>query len=612
MGTNSINIGWNKYEVALLIDSYNYCVKGKSTRKDAIARLSKRLRRQMAKLGMSISETFRNENGITLQMSAMEYILTEGERGIPNHSRLFEEIAFIYKRDHVAFEKLVAIANIMYPYQIVEKVDIPPTPQAKHHGLLFEPPTKYINKKIKLLLEKYFPQGYRLESIIENKRFVKYYFRDYGISLTKDIEDINADIKACGIVHEKRVYLPDLMLSETKKKKLVDYICKTFDEGRHYIFYAVLFEIFHDDFLESNIYDEQMLEKYLDYINDGQWFFRKSFFTNIATEKPNILSEVIDYVKQQGKIVSEEEVISGLPFLPEQEVRSAFCEKGVGLIICGRKQRCHIDNFLISDDELKEIENVIKKAIEQYQYISLGELINDLKKLVPSFIENNEHFGDIALRNLLSTKLSDIFTFKGNVISDKCNPIKTEDAFKALAKREHFVLEDINSLADECGTQPNVYISSLLKYSVRINDNEFVSQNYIHFNIEKTDEVLGKIITKDFIPLQEFIFFTLLPDCGYTWNSFLIESYVYNHSKLFCLMHASMFNTTMALGSIVKKSAHIPDFESMVALSVIENNIRLNQDDIINHMCEKKYINRHRYKDTQKIIKKAMQLKSKQ
>ena len=92
MGSNSINIGWNKYEVVLLIEGYLKYQNSNSTRKEVISELSKRLRARMINLGMSISDTYRNENGIDLQMRAMEYVLTNGEHGMNHPPKIFVEI----------------------------------------------------------------------------------------------------------------------------------------------------------------------------------------------------------------------------------------------------------------------------------------------------------------------------------------------------------------------------------------------------------------------------------------------------------------------------------------------------------------------------------------
>lgn len=65
---------WNKYEAALLVDTYEKVAKGELARKVAVAKLSKRLRYRKIKNGIEVNEKYRNENGIQLQLSIMENI----------------------------------------------------------------------------------------------------------------------------------------------------------------------------------------------------------------------------------------------------------------------------------------------------------------------------------------------------------------------------------------------------------------------------------------------------------------------------------------------------------------------------------------------------------
>ena len=92
MTSPTLNIGWNKYEVVLLVDAYQRYLQEEWSRKDAVAILSKRLRARMQRLGSAVRETYRNENGISMQMSAIEYLFTDGQNGISHVSTLFREV----------------------------------------------------------------------------------------------------------------------------------------------------------------------------------------------------------------------------------------------------------------------------------------------------------------------------------------------------------------------------------------------------------------------------------------------------------------------------------------------------------------------------------------
>ena len=615
MGSNSINIGWNKYETAILIDAYVQVKEGKLLRKDAVAQVSKRLRERMLRIGTTISETYRNENGISLQMSAIGYAMGNDSNGISHVSNIFREIVKMYNEENDKFHQLLSIANAMYPKVLDVAHTVKPTQKVEPYfpklqdelkvSMVANAPARYTNNKIKHILETRFANGYRLGSHIETKKLLRYYLEEYGYELNMDMEDIDEDVKSCGIVHEKRVYLPSLMLEEDVKQELIKNIESSFNDGKDCIYYSVLFEDFHDSFLDNQIYDEKMLKEYLYYIGGNKWYFKPTYFSNKHNAEENILADVIGYVKEQGVAVSEDEVVEGLSHLPEQSVRRAFNERRTNLISCGRQTRFHIDNFVLSNEELSIVEEIIEKAINLSMYISFGELLEDMRSQVPSIIENNVIFTDIGIRKVIAIKLEDKFSFVNNLISSKENPISTEDAYRALAKREYFTNDDVNKLGYDCDSLPNVYIDLLLQYSIRINENEYVTKSKVSFDVNKTDEVLSRIITKDYIAINDIETLSVLPECGYPWTSFLLESFVFNHSELFRLLHAKYFSQTISLGGIVKKSSPISDFETMVAHAVIDDNITLKKDDIVNYMYDKGYIAQHRYKDAPKIIDKV-------
>ncbi len=105
------NIEWNKYETALLIDGYNIVVNGHASKKEVAMNISNRLRFS----GLKNNETYRNVNGIILQLGAIEFLMTDGAHGISHVSNLFREIIKLYKEDNTAFANLLKEANRRYP-----------------------------------------------------------------------------------------------------------------------------------------------------------------------------------------------------------------------------------------------------------------------------------------------------------------------------------------------------------------------------------------------------------------------------------------------------------------------------------------------------------------
>lgn len=75
----AIRIPWDDCEAAYLLYELIRVLNNEISRKEAIQLVSNTLRKRALKRGVLIDDVFRNINGITLQMSVMEYIYTDGK-----------------------------------------------------------------------------------------------------------------------------------------------------------------------------------------------------------------------------------------------------------------------------------------------------------------------------------------------------------------------------------------------------------------------------------------------------------------------------------------------------------------------------------------------------
>lgn len=611
-----IKIPWNKHEAVLLVDAYLKCCAGELPRTSAVAQVSKRLRDHMKRMGVPISEAYRNEAGISLQMSAIEYLFTDGACGISHVSNLFRDIVDLYRSDQEEFNALLSSAVVKYPLEEASSIKQSssytyPIPDETQASILEDGCTgKYVSRKLYDILLAKFPRGYRLGSYMEVSRLKDFYKKEYEEDLELDMKEIDADVKACGIEYEGRVYIPENMLPIDLREDLLRYISGFFDSGKgECIFYSVLFDAFHERFLDGKILSPSMLRQYLEFINMGPWYFSSDYFSITNGVKVDILREVVDYVKSQGGVVAEDEVVRGLVNFPEKDVRLAFDNRDANLISCGRNVRFHIDNFVLSQEELASIESIIRKAIKKYRYISFSELLKDIQTSVPTVASNNAVFGDLGLRNALAYKLAHKFSFTSNIISDFNNPIKAEDTFVELAKRERFTLDDISSLANDCGTIANVYIEVILQTAVRVEKELYVSKDQVSFDVEGIDAALMRFCTKDYIAFPDISTYSSFPDCNFQWNPFLLESYVAFYSKAFKLVHARYFGQKYVTGAIVKRGSSIKDFSTLAAYAVADSDFPLNKKDVLEFLADNWYIAQRRTEEIDTIIVKASQIR---
>ena len=85
----ALRIPWDIEEAVLMLDMLLKSIDGKLTRKEAIRQVSEKLRRRAVNRGITIDDIFRNENGITFQMSALEVAYTGIKTKLKQPTKLF-------------------------------------------------------------------------------------------------------------------------------------------------------------------------------------------------------------------------------------------------------------------------------------------------------------------------------------------------------------------------------------------------------------------------------------------------------------------------------------------------------------------------------------------
>lgn len=108
-----IRKSWDCYEVVQLIDSYyktQKCTSSKEKR-EMLMYLSYLLRKYAMMQGLEIDEKYRNLNGMILQLSHMEYVITNGKKGLPGSPKMFVEIFGVYQTNRAEYEKILGKAN---------------------------------------------------------------------------------------------------------------------------------------------------------------------------------------------------------------------------------------------------------------------------------------------------------------------------------------------------------------------------------------------------------------------------------------------------------------------------------------------------------------------
>lgn len=392
--------------------------------------------------------------------------------------------------------------------------------------------------RYKELLDKYFQKGFRMESSLDMKKLRRFYQEQYGAELSDEDDLVCQGISSVTILHDGKAYLPDSMLSQEKKEKLLQYIEDRFSSGCDAIYYGALFTEFEEAFQGERIYTPEMLKTYLSYINKGNYVLQRSYLAKDYTVQMNPEDDIREYLKEAAGPVEVERLAAELSYIPEQKIKFALSTNN-DFIWNATGEYFYEDCVHFSNSELEWISQFILDGIEERDFVTGNELVEAVEAHFPDIKEMYQWITPVGMRNVIGYKLNDRFSFNGNIISKYGEDLSMAEVYaKYCRKHSRFTLDELNVLKQELGS--TIYFDEIYANSLRISQNEFVSQDMAQFDVEATDEAIGRICTGQYMSLQEIRDFGTFPYAGYPWNEYLLEHFVANYSQKFMLLHIDL------------------------------------------------------------------------
>ena len=462
--------------------------------------------------------------------------------------------------------------------------------------------------RYKELLDKYFQKGFRMESSLDMKKLRRFYQEQYGAELSDEDDLVCQGISSVTILHDGKAYLPDSMLSQEKKEKLLQYIEDKFVSGCDAIYYSALFSEFEEAFQGERIYTPEMLKTYLSYINKGNYVLQRSYLAKDYTVQMNPEDDIREYLKEAAGPVEVERLAAELSYIPEQKIKFALSTNN-DFIWNATGEYFYEDCVHFSNSELEWISQFILDGIEERDFVTGNELVEAVEAHFPDIKEMYQWITPVGMRNVIGYKLNDRFSFNGNIISKYGEDLSMAEVYaKYCRKHSRFTLDELNVLKQELGS--TIYFDEIYANSLRISQNEFVSQDMAQFDVEATDEAIGRICTGQYMSLQEIRDFGTFPYAGYPWNEYLLEHFVANYSQKFMLLHIG-YSANVCAGAIVKQASSFKDFNDLLVDILANSNIVLDEDSALEYLRQQGYIARRRYSDIGRIVTEAKVVRSK-
>lgn len=463
--------------------------------------------------------------------------------------------------------------------------------------------TKSQEELIKEVLIKYFPKGYRYDYPRELALFRARWEELYHSSLSLDDEELEDLISYFCIEKNHKLFVPEVMISEEVRDKIFSYIDNCFNSGVKVIYYKVLFEHFYDELLGGLISDEKMLGKCICGLNNRRYGFWDNYISpNYRSYDPH--DDIKEYLVSCGAPAEKAEIFKALPYISKEIIEKTL--NNYLEFICNSKGMFfYIDCLSCSDDDKEAIIAIIQDSIDEKGFISSNELLERIKTEYPVFVENNFFITERGLRSSLKYYMKDSFSFNGNIISRKSENKTTDQVFSQFSKsKESFKLDELRSLCDKIKISTSQVLDSVFENSFRISQNQFVAKSSLSFNTKEIDAVLDRFCIGNYISLSCIDSFVLFPDVGFTWNKYLLESYVYSFSNKYKLIHSSFWEKS-CIGTIVKKNSNINCLDDLLIEVLSSSEIPLEKEKSLDFLFKEEYLGQRSYKNIDSILIKA-------
>lgn len=448
------------------------------------------------------------------------------------------------------------------------------------------------------LLENHYKFGFRLNSPIEIMKIRKFAEQD-GVSLPDDDEQLRNEIRLVGFLIEDKVFV----FGTEKITELSSKFSEIFDKGFNMVFFDSFMNKENEWLTENHILTSELLKELLSK-GDLDLFFAKNFAAanGKITEIDGIIQEVKNFWGE-NVLISYDAMRELLPYVPEDKLAHALSVSdeivwvSIGMYTC-------LEKVSISYEDEQNIIAFVENSCELRGYASISDA--PLNRV----IEENFELSITAIHEAVYTKiLKGRYYINGKIITKTQGDLDAVTLVKAYcADKDECSFEELYNRVIQLTGASNRQTAFEAGYDamVRVEENRFVADKFVSFDVFAIDELLDEIVQDDFIPIRAVGTFARFPICGQAWSHYLLESFCYRFSNKFSL-NVLNFNDKNA-GIISRKSSNLT-YKNMLAIALAKSSIELTVETAGKYLFNNGYLAKSKYSSLGEIVEEAKGLR---
>ena len=448
------------------------------------------------------------------------------------------------------------------------------------------------------LLEGHYKYGFRINSPIEIMR-IRNYASSEGIALPEDDETLRSEISNVGFTMDDKVYV----FGEEIVNELENRINSIFEKGYSLIFFDAYMDKDSEWLSENHILTIELLKELLARTK-LELFYGKNFISGRGkvTEIGGIVEE-IKGIWGESVLITNNEMEEGLPYIPDDRIRHALSASEEMVWVSHETYTC-LEKVIINSDDAEKIIAYVDEACDKKGFASISDV--PLKNV----IEENFELSMPAIYEAVFNKiLKDKFFLNGKIITKTSSGLDAVTLVKAHCEdKDECSFDELYNKVVELTGASNRQIAFEAGYGVmvRVDENRFIADKYVDFDVIYIDSLLEEIISEGFTSIKDITTFARFSICGQEWNHYVLESYCYRFSKKFTL-NVINFNDKNA-GIISKKTIGL-SYKEMLARTLVKAKIELIESVALQYLYDNGYLAKRQYGAINDVLKIAESLR---
>ena len=435
-----------------------------------------------------------------------------------------------------------------------------------------------------------FPHGIRPSSIIDINKLKRVYNSQYGEEFPDEV-DLHSLLSTSGIKNGDKVYI----LTDEQKNSLYNLIMDIFAKGFKVVYYSELLQ-WHSDILEScHLFETSLIRTVLSSILPGiicktEWLL-KDKNSNEIDDITRAFGEDLHLTYQQVK--------ERCPYLTLDVIRWALSRSN-RFVWSSNETFAQTDLIQLDPDEIANINDIVLPQLQRDGYFSLAKLALDESCAL------NPGVSFSAVRDAVFIRyMADKCDRHGLIATPKGTRASSAQLLEAWCKGlDQLTINELEDYEYELTGHHAILGIGIACYTmVRIDHDHFVNDQLIQFDVDAVDRAISLFVGNKIIPITAITSFTSFPELpGYTWNLYLVESFLRRFSKRFTIDGGPA--QISYVGGICPSDRHFDGYEDRLAHAVIQDSVSLTEDAVGRYLTEKKYILR-RSETVRKTLEKA-------